>query len=137
LTQTLIFFNSNLNTPVQIKTKLENSNNVLTLQNNMIFYAWPHPSENKFQLKEASLSISNKNEKKTSFQIIDPKSWITNPLNSKKINNFSWGRTFKVKAPSSLKKGQFKLDLTIKYFYPARKTACCETISLSIPLEEN
>jgi 4-amino-4-deoxy-L-arabinose transferase-like glycosyltransferase len=137
LTQTSIFFDQKLNTPIQIKTKLEIFNDVLTMQNNLIFYAWPHPSANKFQLKEANLSISKNNKKKTSFQIIDPKSWITSPLNLKTADNFSWGRTFKIKAPFPLKKDQFKLDLTLKYFYPARKTPCCETISLHIPLKEN
>jgi hypothetical protein len=108
----------------------------LTIKNNLIFYAWPHPSENKFQIKEANLSISKNGKKKTSFQIIDPKSWITSPLILKTADNFSWGRTFKMKAPFPLKKDQFKLDLTLKYFYPARKTPCCETISLHIPLKE-
>jgi 4-amino-4-deoxy-L-arabinose transferase-like glycosyltransferase len=134
LNQTSILFDQKLNTPIQIKTQLENSGDLLTIKNNLIFYAWPVPLENKFQIKEAYLGISN-NKKKTSFQIIDPKSWITSPLNSKTVDNFSWGRTFEVKAPFPLKKDQFKLDLTLKYFYPVRKTPCCETISLNIPLK--
>ncbi len=136
LTQTSIFFDQKLNTPILIKTDLENSNDVLTIQNNMISYAWPQPSENKFQIKEAYLDISNNNKKKTSLQIIDPKSWVTNPLNLKMIDNFSWSRTFKIKVLFPLKKDQFNLDLTLKYFYPARKIPCCETISLHIPLKE-
>lgn len=105
----------------------------MTIQSNLLFYAWPHPAENKFKVKEANLNIFRNNQKKISFQTIDPKSWITCSLNLKTMDNFSWIRTFEVKAPFPLKKGQFKLNLTLKYFYPARKTACCETITLNTP----
>lgn len=139
LNQTSIFFHKKLNTPIQIKTSLENLNNLAIIQSNLSFYAWPHPREEKFQFKEVNLRVSaidsNNERKEISFQLLDPKSWIVSPLNSKTPDNFSWSRVFRTKLPFALKKDKFDLNLTLKYFYPQTKASCCETISLTIPLE--
>jgi hypothetical protein len=137
LNQTSIFFDNKLNTPIQIETKLENKSNLWHLKSSLIFYSWPLPLESKFQIKEVNLTIFNKNNNKVSFQILDPKSWITSPLNNKTADNFTWSRAFQLKLPFALKKDQFDLNLTIKYFYPQNKASCCKKISLNIPIEKS
>jgi len=139
LNQTSIAFDKKINTPIQVKTNIEIINNELLIQNKLRFYAWAL-KENKFQIKEAVLKISenapNTEKTEVSFQLLDPKSWITNPKVSKTSANFSWSREFRVKTPFPLKKDQFKLELTIRFFFPQKKDSCCEMISLIIPIEE-
>ena len=92
--QTYVLFDEKLNTRIEINTVLENTNGILTVQNNFTFNAWPLPSRDNFQIKQIVLKFSKAmpNKKNWSFILNSwPKIMDNKFTGFQNVRKFFWG----------------------------------------------